>query len=112
MFDQAEDHAGEMESSFALAYFPDLVARAPSDPEKFSADKGATKKSQFEALNQGWVSMSRPCHLLTSNSGSGDPHAATALKGQQMMDVLVDRIGGFLVELSQAEINEHFPYDV
>jgi len=36
--------------------------------------------------------MSRPWHLLTSNSGSGNPHAATAEKGQQMMDVLVERI--------------------
>ena len=54
----------------------------------------------------------RDRHLLTSNSGSGNPHAATAEKGQQMMDVLVDRIGGFLAELSQAEINEQFPYNV
>ena len=112
IFDQAEDHAGEMETSFGLAYFPDLVARDPSDPNKLAADEGATRKTQFEALNQGWVSMSRPWHLLTSNSGSGNPHAATAEKGQQMMDVLVERIGGFLVELSQAAINEHFPYNV
>ena len=101
-----------METSFGLAYFPDLVARDPSDPNKLAADEGATRKTQFEALNQGWVSMSRPWHLPTSNSGSGNPHAATAEKGQQMMDVLVERIGGFLVELSQAEINEHFPYNV
>ncbi len=111
VFENAEDHAGEMETSFGLAYFPELVAKDVDNPAMLAADAGATRESQFEALNRGWVSMSRPWHLLTTNSGSGNPHAATAEKGRKMMQILVERIGGFLVELSQAEINDHFPYN-
>ena len=59
---------------------------------------------------QGWVSITRPWHLLTTNAGSGNPQAATAEKGRQMMEVVVDRLSTFLVELSAAEIDEWFPF--
>jgi creatinine amidohydrolase len=108
IFDAPEDHAGEMETSFALAYFPDLVAKR--DDGTLAADEGATKQTRFEAVNKGWVSITRPWHLLTTNSGSGNPHAASAEKGRQLMDVLVDRVASFLVELSSAELDERFPF--
>ena len=67
-------------------------------------------RDSFEALNEGWVSISRPWHLLTTNSGAADPHAASAAKGHQMMDVLVERLSKFLLELSDAEIDDPFPF--
>ena len=108
IFEKKEDHAGEMETSFGLAFFPELVAR--NEDGSLTADDGATNSSKIEALNQGWVSITRPWHLLTKNSGSGDPHAATAQKGQKMMDVLVERLGKFLVDLSNEKITDQFPY--
>ena len=108
IFEKKEDHAGEMETSFGLAFFPELVAR--NEDGSLTADDGATNSSRIEALNQGWVSITRPWHLLTKNSGSGDPHAATAQKGQKMMDVLVERLGKFLVDLSNEKITDQFPY--
>ena len=72
---------------------------------------GACWPLRFEALRAGWVGVTRPWHLLTSNSGSGDPHAATAEKGRRVMDVLVERLAQFLVELSAAEIDESFPFE-
>jgi len=83
---------------------------APNEDGSLIADDGATNPTQIEALNQGWVSLARPWHLLTKNSGSGDPHAATAEKGQKMMDVLVERLGKFLVDLSNEKITNQFPY--
>jgi creatinine amidohydrolase len=56
------------------------------------------------------VSITRPWHLATADTGMGDPSAATADKGRRLMDVLVERLGSFLVELSGAEMNEKFPY--
>jgi len=56
------------------------------------------------------VSITRPWHLLTTNAGAGNPHAATAEKGRQLVEVLTDRLAGFLVELSEAEADERFPY--
>ena len=108
IFEKREDHAGEMETSFGLAFFPELVAQ--NEDGSLKADDGATNETKIEALNQGWVSITRPWHLLTKNSGAADPHAATADKGQRMMNVLVERLGKFLVELSNEKITDRFPY--
>lgn len=109
IFEHRDDHAGEMETSFALAYFPDLVLR--DDEGALAADAGDTAKSRLRALNEGWVSITRPWHLLTTNTGSGYPHAATAGKGQQLMKLITDRLGEFLVELSDAALDERFPFE-
>jgi creatinine amidohydrolase len=108
IFERRDDHAGEMETSFALAYFPDLVLR--NEQGELAADQGATAPSRFDAVNEGWVSITRPWHLLTTNSGSGNPHAASAEKGRQLMEVLVNRISEFLVQLSESPIDEQFPF--
>ena len=108
IFEKRDDHAGEMETSFALAYFPDLVVRRQDG--SLAADEGQAAQTRFEALNRGWVSITRPWHLLTRQSGSGDPRAAAADKGQRMMELLVERLAPFLVELSSAPLDERFPY--
>lgn len=108
IFDAPEDHAGEMETSFGLAYFPDLIRMKPDG--SLDADEGATAPTRFPAINEGWVSITRPWHLLTTNAGSGNPHQASAEKGRRMMEVLKERIVPFLVELSQSPIDERFPY--
>lgn len=109
IFDEPDDHAGEMETSLALAYFGDLVA---TDPEtgKIIADEGAVKPCRFDAVNRGWVSFTRPWHLLTTNSGAGNPHKASAEKGRRLMDVIVARLSDFLVELAASPIDEQFPF--
>lgn len=109
IFEQPEDHAGEMETSFALAYFPELVNR--DDTGRLQADRGETRPLRFEALREGWVTLSRPWHLLTHHSGSADPHAATADKGRQLMRVLEERLSGFLVELAESPEDEWFPFE-
>ena len=108
IFDHSEDHAGEMETSFALAYFPRLV-RHNADGT-LTADNGATRNTTFDAVNRGWVSITRPWHLLTTNTGSGNPHLATEDKGRRAMQLLVDRLVPFLVELSESVVDEHFPF--
>jgi creatinine amidohydrolase len=108
IFDQPDDHAGEMETSLALAFWPELVARRPDG--SLAADEGRKAQSRFEAVNRGWVSITRPWHLLTTNAGAGNPHAATADKGRRLMEVLVDRLAAFLVELSASPLDERFPY--
>jgi len=108
IFEHEDDHAGEMETSFLLAYYPQLVAKTAEG--KLAADDGAIAKSRFDAVNRGWVSITRPWHLLTTNSGCGYPHAAAAEKAQKMMKILVERLATFLVELSAAKMDEKFPY--
>jgi len=108
LFGERDDHAGEMETSFGLAYFPELVARKADGT--LAADAGAINPSRFEAVNRGWVSITRPWHLLTTNSGAGNPHGATAEKAIRMMDLLVQRLTAFLVELSASPLDDRFPF--
>jgi creatinine amidohydrolase len=108
IFQERDDHAGEMETSLALAYWPELVARR--EDGTLAADEGRTATSRFEAVNRGWVSITRPWHLLTTSTGAGNPHAATADKGRRVVELLVDRLARFLVELSNAMLDERFPY--
>jgi creatinine amidohydrolase len=108
IFSHPEDHAGEMETSLLLAYRPELVAR--NSDGGFAADEGAMRPTRFAAINQGWVSISRPFHLLTTNCGAGNPHEATAEKGEQLIERLVERLATFVVELSAASRDERFPF--
>lgn len=103
-----DDHAGEMETSFILSAAPHLVAKTPKG--ELIADDGAVAKSRFDAVNRGWVSITRPWHLLTSNSGSGYPHEASAEKGEKIIAAAAERLGAFLTELSAATIDERFPF--
>ncbi len=108
IFDDAGDHAGEMETALGLAFFNDLVLK--NSDGKIAADAGSVAKTRFPAINEGWVSITRPWHLLTTNTGSGNPHPATAEKGKQLMDVIVQRLSEFLVQLANEEIDEQFPF--
>lgn len=103
IFDKPGEHADEVETSLGLAYFPKLMF-------PHLADDGAAKPSRFEAINRGWVSITRPWHLVSANTGIGDPKAATADKGKRLMETLSERLGHFLAELALAEMNETFPY--
>jgi creatinine amidohydrolase len=103
-----DDHAGEMETSLILHFRPDLIAYDAVG--QLNADAGNRRPLRFEAMRQGWIMLSRQWHLLTTNSGSGNPHAASAEKGRQLTDVVVERIGTFLAELAHAEIDSSFPF--
>ena len=108
IFEEAGDHAGEMETALGLAYFNDFVLKNADGT--IVADDGAVNATRFDAINNGWVSITRPWHLLTSNTGSGNPHPATAQKGEQLMQVIVDRLAGFLVELAASPVDDRFPF--
>ncbi len=103
IFDDPGDHAGELETSMILAHFPDLVAMDQADP-------GAVAPTRFEAVNRGWADITRPWHLLTTNSGAGDPRPATAAKGHALTEAVVERLAGFLTDLAASPIDAKFPF--
>jgi creatinine amidohydrolase len=103
IFEQPGEHADEVETSLGLAFFPELMHME-------LADDGAARPSRFEALNRHWVSITRPWHVVSTNTGLGNPRAATAEKGRRLMDVLVERLAKFLVDLAAAPMDEKFPY--
>jgi creatinine amidohydrolase len=103
LFERPGEHADEVETSLGLAFFPEMM-----HPEL--ADNGAARPSRFEAINRGWVSITRPWHLVSASTGLGDPSAATADKGRRLMDALVERLAAFLVELAASPLDETFPF--
>ena len=108
IFEEAGDHAGEMETALGLAFFEQFVLK--NEDGSIVADDGAVNPTRFDAINNGWVSITRDWHLLTTNTGSGNPHPATAAKGRRLMDVIVSRLAPFLVQLSESEVDERFPF--
>lgn len=104
IFEQPGEHADEVETSLGLAFFPDLLRME-------LADDGAVTQTKFDAINRGWISITRPWHLATRNTGMGNPAPASADKGRRLMDVLVQRLSDFLIELAKAPFNGDFPYE-
>jgi creatinine amidohydrolase len=97
------EHADEAETSWALYLHPHLVAPLET------ADDGAVRSYRFEAMNRGWARITRPWDRFTRQSGYGDPHLATAEKGRQTVEVAVERLAKFLVELSESGMDDTFP---
>jgi creatinine amidohydrolase len=103
IFAATGEHADEMETSLGLAYFPQFMRME-------AMGTGAVKPCRFEAVRKGWVSVVRPWHIAVPDTGVGDPKAASKEKGEKLMGLLEERIGGFLVELAGAEMDAGFPY--
>ncbi len=103
IFAHPGEHADEMETSLILQLRPDLVSLA-------DADEGAVRPSRFEAINRGWVSITRPWERLTTNSGHGYPHESTAEKGARALELVTERLAKFLAELSASPLDATFPF--
>lgn len=103
LFEQPGEHADEVETSLGLAFFPELVDLKQAGP-------GVARPTRFEAINQGWIGITRPWHLATADTGIGNPVAATAAKGERLVEIVTERLGDFLVELARSPLDEAFPY--
>jgi len=103
IFEEAEDHAGEMETSIALHCFPELV-------EFEKAGDGNARPFRFKALEKGWAKTSRRFGRLNNQCATKNPAKATQEKGEQFLDLVCGRITDFLVELAETPIDAHFPH--
>jgi len=103
IFENPDDHAGEMETSLALELYPNLV-------EPGVAGDGRPRPYRFDALKKGWLTTSRNFGRLNDHCAVGDPSKASPEKGRQYLDLVCKRIGVFLAELAEAPIDEYFPH--
>jgi len=104
IFEDPGEHADEMETSLMLHLRPDLV-------EMERADEGATREPHFTAMKEGWAWIARPWDKLTTNSGVGNPETATAEKGEQFIERVVEKIAGLIVEMANEPLDEWYPYE-
>lgn len=103
IFEKEDDHAGEFETSVALALYPDLV-------EMEHAGTGIPRPFALTALKKGWVKTSRRFSRVNEYCASGDPGRASADKGHRYLELVVTRISDFLVELAEAPADALFPH--
>jgi creatinine amidohydrolase len=96
-FERAGDHAGELETSVMLHLSPDLVRPLAE------AGPGAAHRFRVRGLREGWAWAPRHWTEVTDDTGVGDPSASTADKGARFVKAVTERIGGFLLELAQAD---------
>jgi len=102
IFENVDDHSGELETSVALALHPHLV-------EKDKAGSGLARPFRFEAVEKGWISTSRRFSKLNDHCAAGDPSKASAEKGRKYIDIVVKRVSDFIVELSKEKTDNLFP---
>lgn len=96
-FDEPGDHAGEIETSLMMALEPDLLLPLSE------AGSGKAKKFRVAGLRDGWAWAPRQWSKVTEDTGTGNPAKSTAEKGEKFFRAVTERIGGFLVDLANAD---------
>lgn len=99
-FAEPGDHAGELETSVTMHLRPDLVLPLPE------AGPGRERKARLAGLREGWAWAPRRWTSITDDTGVGDPRAATPEKGAAFFAAVTERVGGFLVELAAADVQD------
>ena len=102
IFNEAGDHAGEMETSLIMYLRPDLVLPIEE------AGKGKGKKFKVSALNEKWAWAERKWSQVTNDTGVGNPSASTAEKGKQYFKEVTQMLAAFYTELAAVDINNMY----
>ena len=99
-FDEPGDHGGELETSVMQHIAGDLVSPLSS------AGSGAERRYRIAALREGWAWAPRQWTRISSDTGVGNPAAASAEKGAAYFEAVTQRIAHFLQELARASLDE------
>jgi Uncharacterized protein, putative amidase len=93
-----DDHAGEMETSVMMHFHPEWVL-----PLEQAGD-GKEHQFAIASLNQKIAWTPRRWNFATTDTGIGNPKAASAEKGQQYINVVTDKIAILLQEMANNEL--------
>lgn len=99
-FDEAGDHAGEMETSMMMKIVPELVLPLSE------AGTGRERKFKMKGLKDKLAWTQRDWDKATSDTGVGNPKLSSTEKGEKFLAELQRRIGEFLIELDSSDIND------
>ena len=99
-FDDLGDHAGEIETSVMMHVAPHLVLPVSE------AGAGRARKPAIRGMRAGWAWAPRRWTQVTTDTGIGDPAAATAAKGARYLEAITREIGSFFTELAAADTND------
>jgi creatinine amidohydrolase len=99
-FEEPGDHAGELETSVMQHLTPGLVRPLAE------AGSGKAKRFRIAGLREGWAWAPRAWTRVTEDTGVGNPKAAGADKGARYFEAVTARIGKFLAELADTDLND------
>lgn len=102
LFDEPDDHAGEMETSLMLYLFPEHVLPLSE------AGNGESKKIGIKAIQQKWTWTEREWSKVTQDTGVGNPHKANAEKGEKYFKYVTHQIANMLIEVSKLNREEAY----
>jgi len=98
-FEEEGDHANEMETSVIMHYFPELVR-----PLEEAGD-GKAKKFKLKSLQDKVAWTPRHWGKVSEDTGVGNPKKASAEKGKKFLDDVTTKIGDYLVELAECDLD-------
>lgn len=104
LVEHPSEHGGESETSQMLHLRPDLVHKDKFDVFPFG-------KLRVEALSGAGVYFVRPWHRHVPVSAGGDVRQASAEKGRKIVEGAAEHLATLLVQLSQAQWTEAFPFE-
>jgi len=96
-FDADGDHADEMETSLLLHFRPELVL------PKENWGEGAEKKNRIKAFCEGWAWTERKWSKVTSDTGIGNPGAASAEKGERYFRAVTQKVSELMYDLATTD---------
>jgi creatinine amidohydrolase len=98
-FEQEGDHAGEMETSVIMHYFPDLVLPLEE------AGSGKDRQSKLTGLKNKTAWMPRQWNKISEDTGVGNPKKASADKGKKYLEDLTSTMANFFFEMAECDPN-------
>lgn len=99
-FDEGGDHAGEMETSVIMHYFPELVR-----PLEEAGD-GSAKQSKLQGVRNKTAWIPRQWNKVSEDTGVGNPKKANAQKGEKYLDDLTSKISEFFIEMAKCDLKD------
>ncbi|WP_163324869.1 creatininase family protein [Draconibacterium mangrovi] len=101
-FEEAGDHANEMETSIIMHFFPALVL--PLD----EAGDGDAKTFKLQGLRNKTAWAPRQWDKVSADTGVGNPKKATAEKGKKFVDDITTQIADYFVELAACDLGNMY----
>lgn len=101
-FEEAGDHADEMETSLMLHLKPEWVRPLEE------AGLGKEKKSKITAIREGWAWSERHWSSVTEDTGIGNPKKSTKEKGERFFKDISGKIAELIVDLDQLDIENRY----
>ena len=99
-FEEAGDHANEMETSIILHYFPNLVLPLEE------AGEGKMRNTKLKSVREKIAWAPRQWDKVSADTGIGNPKKASAEKGQKFVNDVTDKIASYFVELANCNIHD------